>query len=301
MARADSNKAPREIHGSTEDRGSKAIVLREIEHALEFKACEDLQRRVWGADFAGCVPTSLLQVASKTGGIVAGAFDEELLQGFVFGLTALRNGALAHWSHMLAVRPVTRRRGLGTRLKLFQRELLLRRGIEVAYWTFDPLMAPNASLNLTRLGGEVVEYVVDMYGTGTGSRLHGEVATDRLLVRWRLSSDRVTETIDAGETARDVDEELFADVPRAIVVESGEPRCVLPAPTERRIVLSIPPGFERIVDRSPQLAMTWRRVSRRAFQLLLRRGYQVVGFGTSGDDSAAYRLQLVDEPGGGPK
>ena len=49
------------------------------------------------------------------------------------------------------------------------------------YWTFDPLVAKNAHLNLNLLGARVVEYVRDMYGTTT-SPLHNGLATDRLIV-----------------------------------------------------------------------------------------------------------------------
>ncbi|HWZ57452.1 MAG TPA: hypothetical protein VNW46_00650, partial [Gemmatimonadaceae bacterium] len=51
---------------------------------------------------------------------------------------------------------------------------------------YDPLVARNAHFNINRLGAEIVEYVTDMYGT-TGSTLHGDVATDRFVVRWRLT------------------------------------------------------------------------------------------------------------------
>src|SRR5690606_28979184 len=101
----------------------------------------------------------------------------------VFGLTGLEHGRLVHWSHMLAVRPEWRDLGVGTRLKAYQREAVARLGVEVIYWSFDPLMARNAHLNLNRLGARVAEYVEDMYGA-TGSTLHAGLGTDRLVVVW---------------------------------------------------------------------------------------------------------------------
>ena len=52
---------------------------------------------------------SILLVAQKVGGVAAGAFDGQgKLMGFVFGLTGVENGAIVHWSDMLAVRPEPR-------------------------------------------------------------------------------------------------------------------------------------------------------------------------------------------------
>ena len=61
--------------------------------------------------------------------------------------------------------------GLGTRLKLYQRELLLAAGVGEVRWTYDPLEARNANLNLNHLGVEVAEYVEDMYEGEMGSDL----------------------------------------------------------------------------------------------------------------------------------
>src|SRR5205085_3600896 len=135
----------------------------------------------WGESFAEAVPGSILKICQKVGGVAAGAFEvggEERLLGFVFGLTGVRHGRLAHWSHMLAVLPEARDLGLGTRLKLYQRDLLLPLGVESVLWTFDPLEARNAHLNLNRLGAEVLEYVEDMYAGELGSELSKGIGTD---------------------------------------------------------------------------------------------------------------------------
>lgn len=160
-------------------------VIRHVQSTDELDACVALQRTIWGADFTECVPRTMLIIAQKMGGVVAGAFDGDRLVGFVFGLTGVRHGRLAHWSDMLAVDPSARDQGIGRQLKAFQREAVLTLGVTEMYWTYDPLVARNAHLNLNRLGAEVVEYVPDMYGA-TSSALHGDVPTDRFIVRWRL-------------------------------------------------------------------------------------------------------------------
>jgi predicted GNAT superfamily acetyltransferase len=162
------------------------ITIRHLRSSEELDACVELQRAIWGRAFSEAVPRTILLIAGKLGGIVAGAFDGERLVGFVFGLTGLRDGRLAHWSDMLAVDPTCRDRGIGGQLKTFQREAVLALGVTEMYWTYDPLVARNAHFNINRLGAEVVEYVTDMYGT-TGSALHGDIPTDRFVVRWRLT------------------------------------------------------------------------------------------------------------------
>ena len=89
---------------------------------------------------------------------------------------------------MLAVRPDARNKGLGRRLKDYQRELLRPLGVEMIYWTYDPLVARNAYLNFIRLGARLAEYVEDMYGD-TDSVLHGGIGTDRFVVAWDLTKE----------------------------------------------------------------------------------------------------------------
>ena len=176
-----------------------AVELRPLTSAADYAACVELQRATWGQGFAEAVPGSILKICQKVGGVAAGAFDPEgRLLGFVFGLTGVRGGRLAHWSHMLAVAPAARDLGIGARLKRFQRDLLLPLGIESVLWTYDPLEARNAHLNLNRLGAEVAEYVEDMYAGEMGSELAEGIGTDRFIVDWRIDGERVRRAL-AGE------------------------------------------------------------------------------------------------------
>ena len=135
-------------------------VIRPLGGRAEREACVALQERVWGDAFADRVPASVLMIALETGGVASGAFLDGRLVGFVFGITGLREGRPIHWSDMLAVAPEHRGEGIGHRLKLHQRALLLERGVETVRWTFDPLEARNAHINLRRLGAVAGEYGV---------------------------------------------------------------------------------------------------------------------------------------------
>src|SRR5213079_532117 len=169
--------------------------IRHLSTHEDFVACVALQEDTWGAAFSERVPAAILKVSQRLGGITAGAFDaQDRLLGFVFGMTGVENGRLVHWSDMLAVRPELRDHGIGRRLKEFQRDTLLERGVGLVYWTFDPLVARNAHLNFNRLGVRVSEYVIDMYGSDTESALHRGLGTDRFIVAWDIATPAATDT-----------------------------------------------------------------------------------------------------------
>jgi predicted GNAT superfamily acetyltransferase len=146
------------------------------------------------------VPSTIFVVTRHTGGQVFGAFDrarDGKMVGFTLAFPALREGRppdepgrrYLH-SHMTAVLAEYQNRGIGRRLKLFQREEALGRGIGLVEWTFDPLEIRNAYFNLERLGAVVRQYNPDFYGR-TSSPLHANLPTDRLLAEWWLRSPRV--------------------------------------------------------------------------------------------------------------
>lgn len=161
-----------------------ALTIRPLEDEDDLRACVELQRETWGEDFNEAVPPSLLRVCQEIGGVAAGAFDPSgRLLGFVFGISGVREGRLVHWSDMLAVRPEARGHGIGRLLKEHQRQAVRAVGVEEVLWSFDPLVATNAHLNLERLGARVVDYVVEMY-PASNSDLHRGIGTDRLIVSW---------------------------------------------------------------------------------------------------------------------
>ena len=116
--------------------------------------------------------------------------DEELI-GFALAIPGMRTGHSYLHSHMLAVRQQYRNAGLGRRMKLFQREEALARGIELMEWTFDPLEIKNAYLNIEKLGAIARRYNVNQYGI-TSSPLQGGLPSDRLVAEWWMKSERVT-------------------------------------------------------------------------------------------------------------
>lgn len=269
-------------------RAAEAPSLRRLEEIDEFEACHRLQKRVWGADFRDAVSPVLLMVIEENGGLIAGAFTEGRLAGFVFGFTGRENDTCYHWSHMLAVAPEARGRGLGRRLKLFQRETVLRAGIGTVYWTFDPLVARNAHLNLNRLGASIDRYVSDKYGSGTGSRLHAALGTDRFVVRWDLSSPRVEQALSG-----DGEPGLPADAPVAVEAEGGDPgqpRIRSPLPEGRSVCVEIPRDIQAVKEEAPRAASRWREATAGALQRYLEDGYTVDGLVRTKEERCYYLL-----------
>lgn len=263
-------------------RSADGVTLRPLESAADYEACVELQRATWGRDFGEVVPASILKINQKVGGVSAGAFapDGRML-GFVYGQTGLQGDPprRVHWSHMLAVDPEARDLGLGTRLKLYQRELLLPLEVEEIQWTYDPLEARNAHLNLNRLGAEVAEYVEDMYANEMGSELARGIGTDRFIVAWRIQSARVEERVAGRLPDFATQAARFAAAP---VANTETPRAAegvpLALPEQPLVRVEIPASIQTVKADDPEAAYAWRLSTRRAFQEYLARGYRVEAF-----------------------
>jgi predicted GNAT superfamily acetyltransferase len=160
----------------------------------EFEACVRVEREVWKSAEIDVVPIPLFVVASHTGGQVIGAFHGPDLIGFTMAIAGWRDRKPFLHSHMTAVLDAHRNQGVGRRLKLFQRDDALARGINLVEWTFDPLVTRNAYFNFMRLGAVARRYLPNAYGITT-SPLHGVLPTDRLVAEWHLRSRRVRDVL----------------------------------------------------------------------------------------------------------
>jgi predicted GNAT superfamily acetyltransferase len=174
------------------------ITVRHCSTLEEYQECVRLQLIIWGEDLV--VPSGLFVVARETGGQTLGAFAGEQMVGFTLGLAGLHGGKAIIHSHMTAVLPEFRDRGIGRMLKLAQRNDCLSRDIHLVEWTFDPLELKNAHFNINRLGAVVRRYIPNCYGI-TESPLHAGLPTDRLMAEWYLDSPRVSAVL-RGETPR---------------------------------------------------------------------------------------------------
>jgi predicted GNAT superfamily acetyltransferase len=266
--------------------GHDGITFRPLSSQADYEACIELQRKTWGRDFSDVVPLSILKITQKAGGVAAGAFapDGRML-GFVHGLTGLRDGQVFHWSHMLAVDPDARDLGLGSRLKLYQRELLLASGIERVEWTYDPLEARNAHLNLNHLGARPAEYVRDMYEGELWSDLAKGIGTDRFIAAWLIASDEVIRRLAEGPPDLAEVRRRFADAP---VVGPGighgmGPGEDEPLPDAPLVRVEIPANVQALKAEDLELARAYRASTRRAFEHYLGEGRRIDAFYREGE------------------
>ena len=254
------------------------IVLRDLKTVADCQRVVELERSVWGyTDDLDIVPVPILIVTAKRGGILIGAFtpDGDMI-GFVYSLPALKDGKPTQWSHMLGVLDDYRRGGLGRRLKLAQRDRTIAMGLDLIEWTFDPMQAANAHLNLASLGAVVRDYAENIYGDSS-SPLHRGTPTDRFIAQWWVRDERVVSRLRGARAA--VLPSGAVQVNRVEPRESG-PACVevnlsVEAP---ELLVTIPTGFSDIQSRDRALAREWRFATREIFTTYFARGYRAVDF-----------------------
>ena len=126
------------------------------------------------------MPSHLLQAGAHHGCCVIGCFDDDALIGIVYAFPVLPD---VLYSHLAAIHPQHQGRGLGQSLKRAQADWARERGFQRISWTFDPLQARNAQLNIARLGATSNRYLVDYYGE-LNDAINRGVPTDRLEVDW---------------------------------------------------------------------------------------------------------------------
>jgi predicted GNAT superfamily acetyltransferase len=167
------------------------VAIRPLASMRELNDCVEMQRSVWGWSDVDLMPLRCFVLMQHAGGLVLGAHADDRLVGFVNCVPGIDNGQCFWHSHMLAVLPAYRDRGIGTALKLAQREHARLRYISSIQWVFDPLAAKNAYLNIAKLGAVIRRYSINHYGASTSS-LHTGLESDRLVAEWRVDGRSVT-------------------------------------------------------------------------------------------------------------
>lgn len=244
------------------------LTIRTCHSVGDYRQIVDLQREVWHFPEAELIPSRLFVVGEKIGGHVIGAFDGSKAVGFAFGIPGFRGGHSYIHSHMLAVRPEFRNAGLGRELKLFQRELVLKQGLDLIEWTFDPLEIKNAHLNIEKLGAITRRYSVNQYGI-TSSPLQGGLPSDRLTAEWWIKSRRV-EGIIAGMRPSQFNVAKEIEVPAEIYELKADPSTRAKA--------------AQIQNRN-----------REQFIAAFRDGLSVLGFAKDGEGNGRFQLGHWDE------
>lgn len=248
-------------------------------------------------DARDVVPAHMLITVIKNGGLLIGGFDGSEMLGFAFGFPGIEGNGTAlrrkHCSHMLAVLPHARAMGLGAELKWRQRAEVLAQGIDLVTWTYDPLQATNAHLNLNRLGAMARRYIRDAYGQMMDG-LNVGIASDRFEVEWELVSPRVAAFADGTQVLPSLD-----NTPSVLDVKlnhMGLPHI------EReqglggdRVALEIPADINSLKRLDMGLAVEWRAQTRKWFEAAFQAGYAATGIVREADVNRTRRAHYLLE------
>ncbi len=256
------------------------ILIRKLRGYPEFEKLLHIQKEVWKHRDQDLTPTHQFCVHTHMGALVLGAFVDGTLAGFVYSFPALLDGFHTQHSHLLAVLPAYRRLGIGKKLKWAQRREVLKQGIGLMTWTYDPMQARNANLNLHTLGARSRTYFSNFYGDVPSLRLGPGIPTDRLLIEWRIGKGAGASRSRSAGT-RPV---LGADgIPAALerASASGEsfpmparPRLGL---KDKTVLAEVPPDVASLLAR-PDIVAAWQAGLRRVMTSYFKRGYAAVDF-----------------------
>jgi predicted GNAT superfamily acetyltransferase len=255
------------------------VRLRPLTSLEDAAAIVRVMRETWEEE----LPRELIRALAASGNVPWGAVDGDELIGYVLGWAAIEpTDGLHEHSHMLAALPDRRHAGVGYALKLAQRASCLDRGIGLVRWTFDPLVARNAHLNIGKLGATCDRFHRDYYGEMTDAVNAGD-RSDRLVVRWLLDREpgpRAAPTGDVVEVvrARGTVDALHPE--RAPGFQEMDPGSVC--------TIQVPRDHAAIRSRDPELGARWREVVGEALDDCFAGGMEVVAFD-------------ADLPGGRPR
>ena len=250
-------------------------------------AVEALQRAVWPGSETDVVPAHLLITAVHNGGLVAGAFVDEQLVGFVFGFPGIEftpdGPRPKHCSHMMGIHPDHRNAGIGFALKRAQWQMVRHQGLDHITWTYDPLLSRNAYLNIAKLGAVCNTYRRSEYGDMRDG-LNAGLPSDRFLVDWWINTRRVERRL--SKRARrplKLDDFSKAELHPLYSLRLRSDR--LPQPPEHFSPLNgnltlaeIPSDFGALKEADFSLARDWRFFSREVFETAFAEGYIVTDF-----------------------
>jgi len=262
---------------------------------------EEVQREAWGLIEEPVVPTPLQRAVQDNGGLVIGAFADIYLAGFSLGFLGWDGGQLYHYSHMTAVRPPYQNHHVGFRLKAFQRDEVLRQGLPMVRWTFDPLQSKNAMLNVRRLGGTPDRYFVHYYGA-MGSEVNRGLETDRLRLTWEIASPRVEARLAGTLPTPEEDERRFRDSTAVVETEPGDSGIRLPTavtePSAPKVHLEIPFDLDLVRQHEPDSLGRWRHAVRDGLRAALDLGYAVDDFAVLKRDHERRSFYFLSAPTG---
>lgn len=285
--------------------------VRTLQKIDDMREAVELQKTYWGDDLESVVPAHMLFSLATSGGHVIAAFDGDKMVAVLIGFLGTdvqeqTRPAMANLrivSKRMIVLPDYRGQGVGYKLKKRQREFAIRQGIRLVTWTFDPLLATNAHLNIRKLGAISTSYLENYYGTSNEGGLSRTGSSDRLMVEWWVTNRRVEERLNGSRGLINLNQYLEADTPiinASILDNSGLiiPSETFELPTGSLGLVEIPVTYDALIRDNMPLAIRWQKHIREVMQSLLVKGYIVTDFVRStldNRDRAFYLFSQADK------
>ena len=260
----------------------KVVEIRRIADINELEGIVEVEKSAWNMpDYREAVPVHMLRALKDNGGLILGAFSNGNLIGFSFGWIVGCGSSAYFYSHMSGVRHSHKYKNIGFRLKLKQREEVLKMGIKLIKWTFDPLQALNLNFNLEKLGVIARNYKKNYYGNIRDSINRG-LDSDRVEAEWYLDSNHVIRRIE-GIDKTPPPNELVKNGGRIVIDRQLKFGMEVPIKKDfaidvKTILIAIPKEISSIRNASIDIARAWRQYTREAYEFYLGRGYILSGF-----------------------
>jgi len=273
------------------------IVIRALETVEEIAQAEQIQRVAWTMSDLDIIPTHALHAMEHNGAVLLGAFEDDKVIGFVFGVLGTEDNPhhidqmaaarLKMYSVIAGVLPEYQQHDIGYRLKMAQRDFALRIGIRLITWTYDPLESLNARLNIGNLGAVCRRYLPNLHGDMTG--INTGLPTDRFETEWWVAQDRVAARTERKWRPLQLKALLSGG---ALLVNATTPNeAGLPVPPLNYVsrpgnmmLVEIPANFQNLKRVDMPLAQRWRMHTREVFESLFGSGFIVTDFVTHEDE-----------------
>ncbi len=230
---------------------SNSIQVRELENLQDQDFGRNIFDITWSMDAGTEITPNLLQAMVHSGSYLSGAFIDKKIVGAAFAFPATNGGLHLH-SHMTAVLPEFRDKGVGYALKIDQWNWAKKKNYSHLSWTFDPLVRRNAKLNIAKLGVDISAYHPNFYGDMPDALNAGD-ESDRLMVSWRTD----------------------IDAPKA--------RELITKPETGDILIEIPEDIVAIRSKNQSESMKWRRQVREQFLAAFEKNGKVIGFSANNE------------------
>ena len=228
-----------------------SFTIQILSKVIDQKSARKIFDLTWSMNLGTEITPNLLQAMVHSGSYLSGAFIDNKIVGAAFAFPATNDGLHLH-SHMTAVLPEFRDKGVGYALKIDQWNWAKKNNYSHLSWTFDPLVRRNARLNIAKLGVDISAYFPNFYGDMPDALNAGD-ESDRLMVLWRTG----------------------IDAPKA--------RELITNPESGDILIEIPEDIVAIRSRDQSESMKWRIQVREQFMAAFEKKGRVIGFSANNE------------------